>query len=492
MFKRLTAIALLCAMSAFTVACGGGDTTAAPSDTTASGDTTAAETTAAETEAVIDPELPEKDYEGYKFRFLAQEPQHKYAWWMVEAEEQNGEVLNDAIYERNKMVEEEFNVDLVFNYANPVDTAANTAIIAGDDAFDVTVQYMQKVAPMAQNGYLVNLYDVPCLNLEQDWWDQAMVRDTTVLDQIYCITGDISTHMNIRQTGLVFNKGMCDSLGIDYPYEKVLDGTWTQEYFTKFCQGINTDLNGDGQMDYNDRWGFLSETGLVTTLFITSGGRSVSVNKDGEMELALSDKESINRLTRALEISTDKSTTLWANDYATEKGGWTHVSAWFAEGNALIRSGSLETVPRDYRVMEADFGILPFPKYNEAQEDYITQGYLLGFVFAVPVTCTDTERDGIILEAMAAYSVNTVTKAFYDVCLQGKYIRDDESAAMLDIIFRDKVYDLGYLNNIGSFDSKLRSLESAGNTDPASTIASITPVMETAIAAQMEYYASNK
>jgi len=491
MFKRLTAIALLCAMSAFTLACGGGDASATPSDTTASGNTDAADTTAAETEAAIDPELPEKDYDGYSFRFFAQDPQHKYAWWMVEAEEQNGEVLNDAIYERNKMVEEEFNVDLVFKYANPVNTAATTSITAGEDAFDLQIGYLRETYKMSQSGYLVNLYDVPYLNLEQKWWDQAMVRDLTVLDQLYTITGDISPHMNIRQTALVFNKDMCDSLGIEYPYDKVLDGTWTLEYFRKFCQGINTDVNGDGKMDYNDRWGFLSETGLVTTLFITSGGRSVS-SVDGKLELSLDSANSIEILSKALEISTDKSTTLWANDYATEKGGWTHVSAWFAEGNALIRSGSLETVPRDYRAMEADFGILPFPKYNEAQENYITQGYQLGFVFSVPMTCTDTERDGIILEAMGAYSVDTVTEGFYEVCLQGKYIRDDESSAMLDIIFRDKVYDFGYFNNIGGFDTSIRGLESAGSTDPASTIASITTAMQTEIERQMEYYESNK
>jgi hypothetical protein len=65
----------------------------------------------------------------------------------------------------------------------------------------------------------------------------------------------------------------------------------------------------------------------------------------------------------------------------------------------------------------------------------------------VPITNTDYERAGFILEALAAESKYVLTPAYYDVTLQRKYARDEESAQMLDLIFSTRILDTGFVFN---------------------------------------------
>ena len=64
-------------------------------------------------------------------------------------------------------------------------------------------------------------------------------------------------------------------------------------------------------------------------------------------------------------------------------------------------------------------------------------------------TAGDPARTGNVLEAMAAASADTLSPAYYDVCLTGKYIRDDESEGMLDLIFSTRNFDIGITFNWG-------------------------------------------
>jgi len=92
-------------------------------------------------------------------------------------------------------------------------------------------------------------------------------------------------------------------------------------------------------------------------------------------------------------------------------------------------------------------------------------------MFSIPVTA-DKEFSGLILESLAVESVSTVSPAFYDICLNGKVVRDEESKGMLDIIFSNKIFDIGYINNIGNFRTMLVNLEKSASTDVTSAFAS--------------------
>ncbi|MBQ8402472.1 MAG: hypothetical protein IJX14_11155, partial [Clostridia bacterium] len=116
------------------ILCLGGVSCGAPADQDVSADTSA-ETVAETVETEVKPELPEKDYEGYIYRILSTDDTRQYIY----SPEVTGEVVNDAVYEANAQVGEQFNIgyDTVSITANSDATIIQAYIMAGDDAYDV-------------------------------------------------------------------------------------------------------------------------------------------------------------------------------------------------------------------------------------------------------------------------------------------------------------------------------------------------------------------
>lgn len=140
----------------------------------------------------------------------------------------------------------------------------------------------------------------------------------------------------------------------------------------------------------------------------------------------------------------------------------------FMENRSLLYWILLHDIEK-FRDIKADFGILPVPKYDEAQKDYgCTVNQYHGYTMGVPVTVSDKDRAGIILEALAAKSKYTLHPAYYEIALQRKLTRDDESAVMLDIIFKSTVYDIGAIYNFGDFSWQIIYMTMTENRDIAS------------------------
>ena len=468
-------LALLVAASTFS--CG---ETAAPVTTDAVTTTAPATETEADKINWESSGLPEKDFGGREFTVLTAEVDStNYTWHMVAPEEQNGETLNDEMYDRNKKIEEIYNITISSVYTASMKNDATNSINAGDDMYSLIFSKIYETYPMAQEGQLYNLYKLDYVNLDADWWDQSMLRDLSYHDAIYHMTGDISPSTDARVFVLIFNKDLCQSLNLEYPYQDVLDNKWTLDRFKEYITDVNHDVNGDSQMDFEDRWGFLSQNGFSWMMYLSGGGQIVDKDQNGDLYVAYNTERNVRLATAALDIAIDKSTTLMADPYVTANGGsWPAVTTWFANGGALFRSTTLEPVPRDLRALDVNFGILPFPMLDETQGRYYTLTEEYSRAFSVPVTA-DMEMVGLVLESLAVESVEGVKPAFYDVVLNGKVVRDDESKEMLDIIFANKIFDIGLFGDIAGFRNMLKNLETRGSTDVVSSYASSLSVAET-------------
>ena len=121
------------------------------------------------------------------------------------------------------------------------------------------------------------------------------------------------------------------------------------------------------------------------------------------------------------------------------------------------------------RSSDADFGIIPHPKFDETQKNCIVSPHSYGnTLLTVPVTTRDPDRTGFILEAFSAKSAEIVTPAFYDKTLIGKSTRDDESAEMLELIFSSKKYDIGNFFAWGDLTNKVMTAWNKKNENIAS------------------------
>ena len=95
------------------------------------------------------------------------------------------------------------------------------------------------------------------------------------------------------------------------------------------------------------------------------------------------------------------------------------------------------------RDMDTDFGILPYPKYDEAQESYSARLEAAYKCCTVPVTNNRLDLTGTMLEALYCAAYNDVIPAYYEITLKSKSVRDNDSEEMLDIISSNVRFDYG-------------------------------------------------
>ncbi|MBQ2709773.1 MAG: hypothetical protein IJF67_15985, partial [Clostridia bacterium] len=126
--------------------------------------------------------------------------------------------------------------------------------------------------------------------------------------------------------------------------------------------------------------------------------------------------------------------------------GSSQQSQMFRNGQAIFSTGGVGNAAKaDFRDMKDDFGILPYPKWDENQAQYRTMADGSHSALCAPVTVVDTERLGVLTEALNAESYKQVVPAFYDVALKVKGARDETSVQIIDMITSGCVFDMGYV-----------------------------------------------
>jgi len=449
MKKVLALLLALLTVGASLVSCG--------NDTTEPADTTAAETTAENaadetTDEMTNEQklssyvesLPDNDYEGYEFVIMTRSDVNPY-WFTrdVFSEGEDGEPINDAVYQRNRLMEEQFNIVVKDNpsSANP-SNEAKTLINSGEDTFAFVTDGVSLLSNMAVAGMAIDYKDVDTIDLENEWWDQRMNSDLSIGNHLYTVTGDISIMDNEGTWQLLFNKGIHENYNLDDYYAMRDDGTWTLEVLIADAEAVVSDVNGDGVMnvDDGDSFGLATEEFNTYALWAAAGMTTTAKNADDLPEYTLYNEKSANIVERIMDIQLNENVVF---NHNTSKQG-------FRSGLSLFMIVGMRVLP-DYRQDEIEFGILPLPKYTETQDRYYSFGSHSNLTaYLMPITTSDVDRSGTLIEAMAGISMYTLTPAYYETSLMGKYIRDDESAHSIDIILANRSYDLGVIFGFGN------------------------------------------
>ena len=138
--------------------------------------------------------------------------------------------------------------------------------------------------------------------------------------------------------------------------------------------------------------------------------------------------------------------------------------------------------------MEDDYGILPYPKFDESQEKYMSGAMDNYTVLGIPITVSDPEMASIITEALNAESYKQLFPAYYDTALKVKYMRDEESIEMLDIIMNGRNFDMCVLfsSDLGQVTFMFRSLVAAKSTDFVSSFEKVKDGVQTRLSKIIE------
>ena len=354
------------------------------------------------------------------------------------APEENGDVMNDAVFERNRLVEDRLGVKLNFVCSTRTSSGGDqreetnlirTLIQAGDDTYDAYVHVQHTGMPtLIEEEMFVDWNEIPYVELDNPWWYSNIKRDICFGDRVYLMTGDYNYTTFSNCECLLFNKDMCDELGLAYPYDMVYDGTWTHEKFLSYIKAAAKDINGDGQIvREDDRFGFGGwQYEQLPALYVAYGGETLVKDDRNLPVLNIDNERTFTIVDKMLEIFSDTSAFYEGAKSANYQNP-------FKEGRLLFMDGFLLHAAM-FRNLELNYGFIPYPKLDETQSEYYTRCSNVGGFTYIPVTNTDLEKTGITLETMAYYSNQTVMPKFFDVILTVKSARDVESEDMIPII----------------------------------------------------------
>ena len=443
--KKLIAMLIILTVSApLLFSCGGEETDGGQGDIDADGFAVMENGNGAAAEPADDlyDNLGEFDFGGAEFVMLTRaNPRYHH---VLNVEEMVGEPFNDAKYARSRNLEERFNFTFVehLHTADGGGPRARNSILAGDDVYDIITLHILVTFPMAVEGMLHPASVLPHIDLDRPYWNRQLNEDLAIANRQFFAFGahNLSTYDFTFMT--LFNKQMIEDFGLDCPYELVRSGRWTFDRFEEMSREVTANLDGTGIMrGAYDRFGYVSSIWQIMSNFMVSAdARSVGKDANGIPYSNMSNPHFLNVFNRIFEMTWDNNS--WYGPHANYLDG--SMERIFEEGRALFLDTSFYFVHR-LRAMETDFGIIPYPKWNESQVNYYSR--LSGASAAtVPVTITDParlERTSVILEGMASESMRRVIPAYYDIALLVRAARDEESAEMLDIVFNNRTMDLG-------------------------------------------------
>lgn len=412
------------------------------------------------------------DYEGYSFKLLVRGK--PYGFWESNemfAESIDGEPLNDAIYKRAADIEEMYNVKVeLIKSTGTVAADAIKVIQAGEDAYDMLLGASSDASTLATNNTLLDLNEIEGLNLDMPWWDQAANTGMSIMGKLYFTTGEISSDRYRATEAILYNKVMLEEYNLDSPYDLVRSGTWTLPKMLEMSQGVSADLDGNGKFDENDKYGMITYTNVVTSGIFASGIHYNTKNAEDLPELTFYNERTVNVVEEYITFMTDKELCFdWANYYHLAADPNTNVGLIiFQENRGLFNYNGIHAVP-NLRNMFSDFGIVPIPKYDEAQDGYYSCANNVACPFVmIPKTVAETARAGVLTEAMARKGRELTKVAFYDITLKDKASRDEDSKEMLDIVFDNMVYDVVFFFNFGDIGNLANTMMGAKKTDLAS------------------------
>ena len=498
MKKIIALIVALVFLCPVLISCGGnnnsGSTESPPADaannnagnTDATGDTPADSTSAPATDAAeeVKDNIPELNFEGYEFKILNTNQNDLYYMNLIMEPyeyQDTGDIINDAAYRRSIEIQERFNCkirEIIVANGSRGSTFRKSAQ-TGDNAYDIACINPSEAFSAASEKLIYDINELVHVNLDAPWWDQNARSSMSVMNKVFFCPGAYEVSNFDMTRILLFNKKMMQEYGVtENVYQLVKDGKWTFDKFFSMAKLVSTDVNGDGKYDRYDKFGIGSTADHVVFGSFMMGSGEMMVRKDADdMPYFAAGSERFNSvLTSMVDNFYSGNFYFYPKNVAGSEDWCTDM---FNEDRMLFYNITFNRIPK-FRNMDADFGILPLPKFSEEQLKYYCESGN-GLLAVIPQSAPKPDNNGAFLEAYAYYGYKFVVPQYKEVSLKTKMSRDTESAEMVDIIDVSRVYDLGRLYWGSSAYDPYVTLFGSKKTDAASVTEKNAPKVEKAI-----------
>ncbi len=384
-------------------------------------------------------DLPEDlDFEGETFtiRSLVQQ----VAAREFEAE-QNGSVIDQAVYSRNRFLEEEYHCKIVSEEA--VGDTNNSRMLKeaqtddGSNRRQILVTAGYRMCNLATTGLLANIRTMNGIDLSKDYYSQGHNEALSYGNEYqYLVTGKMSMSFYRYMMVMFYNRTLFDSYGVEDPYELVSNQAWTFEKAAEIASQIYVD-NGNVT---NSIYGFVGYVGggsSQTDGFMSAANMRV-IGKDEDDHYTLNFDstrfdDSMSKILKLLRSNGSYVSATW------EDNGNLAVQGKFTNGTAGMIAYRLYVVENSDMVALGNtglgYGILPLPKADEVQKDYVSYVQDQCFLFGFPKTLPEEMKQtvGWFFEAYASESYRVTKDTYYEKALTRRYL-DVKSKAIMEII----------------------------------------------------------
>ncbi len=448
-----------------------GSDTGTPTETTGADTAPATEAVTEEGMEFVADSLPDNlDFNGRKYSIYVA----SYKDFFEGPEESTGDVVDDAVIDRNRAVEERLNIELEYFFDETAawDTIAGIIskyIMAGDTTFDLYTGQQYGITTLLANGGFVNVYDLEYLDFTKPWWNNRYMDELSIgKDARFFLVGDFFISAFLSTHVVFFNKTMYGKLHEDPNelYNYVLDGTWTLDKMTQVAKDAYVDLNNNGQTDIDDQLGYVTykPAASVDPFMYLSDIEFTPHDSEGNVTIDIVNEACVDLTTKVVEYFHQPGSL-----YETESGA---CNTSFKNGKAQFLGINTISAAKAFRDMEDDFSFLPYPKLTEDQEHYNCVVADIVAPGAVPGTSLNLDMAGAVIEALSSESYRSVLPTYYETALKIKYSRDDITSQIIDIIhdasYTDFLY--AYSSSLGNIGVIMRDLVSSNSKDYMSRV----------------------
>ena len=409
--------------------------TGKPGTETASGQSTTPETA----EAVVKYTLPVyEEYAGRTFTILAGEG---YNTALVEGAD--GEPLNDAKWQMQRTVEEAYGITIAEETTDfwEMTKTVSQYIMSGETTYDAISMMDRFALTSAMEGAFQSMSNIQTVHLDSPWWGTDITDQLSVGGNIYFGITSAQLESFGKTSCILWNTTLGNALGLEVPWDDVFAGTWTFEDYASYRTVADSDLNGNGEWDPDDRYtyGAADVRGAASQFWQAADLKIVTKDADDIPHITAYDNEKLfNHLESVYNLMYSGANNLYALfPIGAEKA----CGDSFLEGNILLYSGLFSTI-NQAREMENDFAVLPMPKYDEAQESYRSRTYDATF-HMIPTTQADPEYAGVILDALSCAAYYDLVPVYVETTLKEKASRDENSMKSIQMCFDTRTLDFG-------------------------------------------------
>lgn len=402
-------------------------------------------------------EFPEGvNFEGRSYNILNCYKDQWEQLCLVTSHEYNGTAINDAIYQRTTWLEETLNCTLIEINVDMYEIKKTLDVVIDSGDLSYAAAYMQvgDIAAEMIGNRLTQLDYVQNMDLNESYWNKELMEATTINNRHYSAVSDAHLMHFDGSWCVFFNKQTLENSDMELPYDLVRNGTWTLEKMETMSRDL-ANLNGDDswtlKLSGNAHYGF-------TTYWVGVGTLLYGV----DAQFGKKDINDIPFLTCATPDFTDKAQDV--ADFCSEPGTF-----YFATADNEKKDEKADALFINRRVafaglqvcfmnkfMKADieFGIVPFPKYSEDQEEYNVSSSVTAPFLTIPYGYAYTEDIGLIMDAMSYEADRTLAKVYYEDHLQLKSNTGEvlDNIEMLELIRQRRSADAMVISGL---DEKL-------------------------------------